>query len=189
MRINNVMFCFAHLQSCHNGWASNISIVVDTGCTGIHHTKHPIVYSLMGDLKKNGTESGHSVRNFKFVLQVNFMCYFEVSMFKFVEQWRGQSENIYLFFYGRFTVAYTQFLKKNHTKLVCFLGIYNNGYQHYYDIPRYNLIWLYTEKAFEVYLYRQKWKNFIFLMKNTCFSSWWRAKVFISKICNNKITV
>ena len=143
----------------------------------------------MGDFKKNGTESGHSVRNFKFVLQVNFMCYFEVSMFKFVEQWRGQSENIYLFFYGRFTVAYTQFLKKNHTKLVCFLGIYNNGYQHYYDIPRYNLIWLYTEKAFEVYLYRQKWENSIFLMKNTCFSSWWRAKVFISKICNNKITV
>ena len=55
------MFCFAHLQSCHNGWASNILIVVDTSCAGIHHsrcpsimirlkmgkTKHPIVYSLI----------------------------------------------------------------------------------------------------------------------------------------------
>ena len=51
-----------HVQSCHNGWASNISIVMDTGCAGTHHskymmsidydmiedgkTKHPIVYSL-----------------------------------------------------------------------------------------------------------------------------------------------
>ena len=41
MRINknNVMFCFAHLQSCHNGWGSNILIVVGK-------TKHSIVYSL-----------------------------------------------------------------------------------------------------------------------------------------------
>ena len=34
MRINNVKFCFAHLQSCHNGWACNILIVVDTGLEG-----------------------------------------------------------------------------------------------------------------------------------------------------------
>ena len=61
MRINNVMFCFAHLQSCHNGWASNMLIMVDTypSIIPIHplcpsimtrlkmgKTKHPIVYSL-----------------------------------------------------------------------------------------------------------------------------------------------
>ena len=45
------MFCFAHLQSCHNGWASNISFVVDTGCAGIHHSKYqmPIHYNTIDD--------------------------------------------------------------------------------------------------------------------------------------------
>ena len=38
MRINDGMFCFAHLQSCHNGWACNILIVVDAGKAGIHHS-------------------------------------------------------------------------------------------------------------------------------------------------------
>ena len=44
-------FCFAHLQSCHNGWASNILIVVDTGCAGIHHSKYrmPIYYDTIED--------------------------------------------------------------------------------------------------------------------------------------------
>ena len=43
MRINNGMFCFAHLQACHNGWASNILIVLDTGLK-MGKTKDPIVY-------------------------------------------------------------------------------------------------------------------------------------------------
>ena len=30
MRIKDEIFCFAHLHWCHNGWASNILIVVDT---------------------------------------------------------------------------------------------------------------------------------------------------------------
>ena len=29
MRIKDEIFCFAHLQWCHNGWASNILTVVD----------------------------------------------------------------------------------------------------------------------------------------------------------------
>ena len=51
MRINNVKFCFAHLQSCHNGWACNILIVVDTGKAGIHHSKYcmPIHYDTIED--------------------------------------------------------------------------------------------------------------------------------------------
>ena len=35
MRIKDEIFSFAHLRGCHNGWASNILIVVDTG---IHHS-------------------------------------------------------------------------------------------------------------------------------------------------------
>ena len=44
-------FCFAHLRWCHNGWASNILIVVDTGYTGIHHSKYwmPIHYDTIED--------------------------------------------------------------------------------------------------------------------------------------------
>ena len=34
-------FCFAHLRWCHNWWAFNILIVMDTGYTaGIHHSKY-----------------------------------------------------------------------------------------------------------------------------------------------------
>ena len=40
MRIKDEIFCFAHLRWCHNGWASNILIVVDTGYAGIHHSKY-----------------------------------------------------------------------------------------------------------------------------------------------------
>ena len=42
-RINDGMFCFAHLQSCHNGWACNI---LSGGCRPCK-TKHPIIYSLI----------------------------------------------------------------------------------------------------------------------------------------------
>ena len=31
MRIKDEIVCFAHLRWCHNGWASNILIVVDIG--------------------------------------------------------------------------------------------------------------------------------------------------------------
>ena len=31
MRIKGEIFCFAHLRWCHNGWTSNILIVLDTG--------------------------------------------------------------------------------------------------------------------------------------------------------------
>ena len=31
MRIKDEIFCFAHLRWCHDGWESNILIVVDTG--------------------------------------------------------------------------------------------------------------------------------------------------------------
>ena len=36
---------------CHNGWASNILIVVDTGYAGIHHSKYwmPIHYDTIED--------------------------------------------------------------------------------------------------------------------------------------------
>ena len=33
MRIKDEIFCFAHLRWCHNGWASNSLIMVDTGST------------------------------------------------------------------------------------------------------------------------------------------------------------
>ena len=51
MRIKDEIFCFAHLQWCHNGWASNIFIVVDTGYAGIHHSKYwmPIHYDTIED--------------------------------------------------------------------------------------------------------------------------------------------
>ena len=44
-------FCFAHFRWCHNGWASNILIVVDTGYAGIHHSKYwmPIHYDTIED--------------------------------------------------------------------------------------------------------------------------------------------
>ena len=37
MRIKNEIFCFAHFRWCHNGWASNILIVVDAG---VDHSKY-----------------------------------------------------------------------------------------------------------------------------------------------------
>ena len=51
MRIKDESFCFAHLRWCHNGWASNILIVVDTGYAGIHHSKYwmPIHYDTIED--------------------------------------------------------------------------------------------------------------------------------------------
>ena len=51
MRIKDEIFCFAHLRWCHNGWASNILIVVDTGYAGIHHSKYwmPINYDTIED--------------------------------------------------------------------------------------------------------------------------------------------
>ena len=51
MRIEDEIFCFAHRRWCHNGWASNILIVVDTGYAGIHHTKYwmPIHYDTIED--------------------------------------------------------------------------------------------------------------------------------------------
>ena len=54
MRIKDEIFCFARLRWCHNGWASNILIVVDTGYTGyagIHHSKYwmPIHYDTIED--------------------------------------------------------------------------------------------------------------------------------------------
>ena len=47
MRINDGMFCFAHLQSCHNGWACNILIVVDAGKAGIYHSPLFIVFIVL----------------------------------------------------------------------------------------------------------------------------------------------
>ena len=51
MRIKDEIVCFAHLRWCHNGWASNILIVVDTGYAGIHHSKYwmPIHYDTIED--------------------------------------------------------------------------------------------------------------------------------------------
>ena len=51
MRIKDEIFCFAHLRWCHNGWVSNILIVVDTGYAGIHHSKYwmPIHYDTIED--------------------------------------------------------------------------------------------------------------------------------------------
>ena len=40
MRIKDEIFCFAHLRWCHNGWASNILIVVDTGVDAKWWTVH-----------------------------------------------------------------------------------------------------------------------------------------------------
>ena len=51
MRIKDEIVCFAHLRWCHNGRASNILIVVDTGYAGIHHSKYwmPIHYDTIED--------------------------------------------------------------------------------------------------------------------------------------------
>ena len=51
MKIKDEIVCFAHLRWCHNGWASNILIVVDTGYAGIHHSKYwmPIHYDAIED--------------------------------------------------------------------------------------------------------------------------------------------
>ena len=51
MRIKDEIFCFTHLRWCHNGWASNILVVVDTGYAGIHHSKYwmPIHYDTIED--------------------------------------------------------------------------------------------------------------------------------------------
>ena len=51
MRIKAEIFCFAHLRWCHNGWVSNILIVVDTGYAGIIHSKYwmPIHYDTIED--------------------------------------------------------------------------------------------------------------------------------------------
>ena len=51
MRIKDEIVCFVHLRWCHNGWASNILIVVDTGYAGIHHSKYwmPIYYDTIED--------------------------------------------------------------------------------------------------------------------------------------------
>ena len=59
MRIKDEIFCFAHLRWCHNGWASNILIVVDTGYAGIHHSKYwmPIHYDTIEDGQKQKISS------------------------------------------------------------------------------------------------------------------------------------
>ena len=51
MKIKDEIFCFSHLRWCHNGWASNVLIVVDTGYAGIHHSKYwmPIHYDTIED--------------------------------------------------------------------------------------------------------------------------------------------
>ena len=51
MRIKDEIFCFAHLRWCHNGWASNILIMVDTLYASIHHSKYwmPIQYDTIED--------------------------------------------------------------------------------------------------------------------------------------------
>ena len=51
MRIKDEIFCFANLRWCHNGWASNILIVVDADVAGIHHSKYwiPIHYDTIED--------------------------------------------------------------------------------------------------------------------------------------------
>ena len=51
MRIKDDILFFAHLRWCHNGWASNILIVVDTGYASIHHSKYwmPIYYDTIED--------------------------------------------------------------------------------------------------------------------------------------------
>ena len=52
------IFCFAHFRWCHNGWASNILIVVDTSYTGIHHSKYwmPIHYDTIEDGQNKKSE-------------------------------------------------------------------------------------------------------------------------------------
>ena len=40
IRMKYAFFYFALLRWCHNGWASNILIVVDTGYGGIHQSKY-----------------------------------------------------------------------------------------------------------------------------------------------------
>ena len=94
----------------------------------------------MGDFKKNGTEVWHFVRNFKFVIQVIFMCYFEVGMSKFVKQLKGHSENIYFIFYDMICPEYAHFWQKTHKKILWVLGTNNNGYQHYCNILSSTLI-------------------------------------------------
>ena len=52
MRIKDEIFCFAHLRWCHNGWASNILIVVNAQTPLWHHRrwakqKNLIFYSLI----------------------------------------------------------------------------------------------------------------------------------------------
>ena len=52
MRVKDEIFCFAHLRWFHNGWASNISIMVEAG---IHHSKYwmPIHYGTIKDGQTN----------------------------------------------------------------------------------------------------------------------------------------
>ena len=51
MRIKDDIFCLPHLWWCHNGWASNILIMVDTSYAGIHHSTYwmPIHYDTIED--------------------------------------------------------------------------------------------------------------------------------------------
>ena len=48
--------CFAHLQWCHNGWASNILIVLDTSYTGTQNIGCPsIIYDTIKDGQNNNS--------------------------------------------------------------------------------------------------------------------------------------
>ena len=67
--------CFAHLRWCHNGWASNILIVVDTSYAGIHHSKYwmPIHYDTIED---GQNKKSHLLFSFlvRIVLFLHFIC-------------------------------------------------------------------------------------------------------------------
>ena len=76
MRIKDEIFCYSRLRWCHNGWAFNILIVVDTGYAGIHHLKYwmPIHYDTI--------EDGQNKKISSFILQVdNQRCIKPLNLF------------------------------------------------------------------------------------------------------------
>ena len=125
MRIKDEIFCFAHLRWCHDGWASNILIVVDTGYAGIHHSNIGCP-SIMTPSKMGKTKNliFYSLNVFCFLCTSNLLVTIRCKLYKEVVTVYLLTFNVYK---TRFT--YRRHLSPKHL-LVSFCGVHQS-YQNF----------------------------------------------------------
>ena len=88
MRIKDEIFCFAHLRWCHNGWASNILIVVDTDYAGIHNSKYWMPIYLYDTIEDGQNKKSHLLfSNLGGNYKINFASAMKwsISLFEFIK--------------------------------------------------------------------------------------------------------